>query len=59
MAEVISLRKPDVHQMTVSREDDWLIWHCDQCRRKVVSNQITGEWYPERQGDLLAHHEYQ
>jgi hypothetical protein len=52
-------RKPEVHNMAVSKDGDWVVWHCDTCSRKVKTNIKTNEMVFERQGDFHATHFYQ
>jgi hypothetical protein len=47
------------HFMSCSREEDWLVWRCHECSRKVKTNLISDEVVFERQGNFFAHHTYQ
>jgi hypothetical protein len=56
-------RKPkeqtDPHQMNCVKEDDWIVWRCHECSRKVKSAIRADEMIIERQGNFYARHIYQ
>jgi hypothetical protein len=64
MTNVINFqRKPkeykESHFMSCVREDDWIVWRCHECSRKVKSNIGTDEFVIDKQGNFYAHHMFQ
>jgi len=49
----------DFHSMSCVREDNWLVWRCHQCSRKVKTSLKTSEFMIERKGNFFSHHTYQ
>lgn len=46
----------EFHNMWVSQEDDWTIWRCNSCSRKVKMSKDSNEFVVERKGNFYAHH---
>lgn len=49
----------EYHSMSCSREDNWLVWRCHECSRKVKTNLKTHEFKVDRKGKFFAHHTFQ
>jgi hypothetical protein len=49
----------EFHFMSCTLEDDWIVWRCHECSRKVKSHVQTSEFIVERQGNFFAHHDLQ
>jgi hypothetical protein len=66
MTDVLDFhRKPEpkeykkFHFMSCAKEDDWLVWRCHECSRKVKTNLKSAGLMIERQGNFYAHHSCQ
>ena len=64
MTKVLNFqRKPtdetESHFMSCVREDDWIVWRCHECSRKVKSSIEADEMVIEKQGNFYAHHIFQ
>lgn len=46
----------EFHCMWVSQEDEWMIWRCNSCPRKVKISKDSKEFVVERKGNFYAHH---
>ena len=46
----------EFHNMWVSHENEWIIWRCDTCSKKVKLSKDTNEMVIERKGNFYAHH---
>lgn len=49
----------EYHIMSCAREDNWLVWRCHECSRKVKTDLKTHEFKVERKGKFFAHHTFQ
>ena len=49
----------EFHSMRPAREDNWLLWRCHQCSRKVKISLTTSEFTIERKGNFFSHYTYQ
>ena len=49
----------EYHMMSCTKEDNWLVWRCHECSRKVQTNLKTHEFKIERKGNFFAHHTFQ
>ena len=47
------------HFMSCVREDDWIVWRCHECSRKVKSSIDGDEFVIDKQGNFSAHHMFQ
>ena len=63
MAKILKFhRKPkaaeyeEFHNMWVAQENDWVIWRCNTCSRKVMLSKKSNKLVIERKGNFYAHH---